>query len=136
MHRLPKMRKSLFGESNKNHLNNVSLRIMERTFKITLRTIGGIAILALIVAAVMWLWNLLIPAIIGWGSISYWQALGLTVLFRLLTGHLRMPAGYGYNRPRHRHFHERMRGMSRGQREAFIRRKLHDLGSEEPDNEK
>ena len=41
--------------------------------------------LAVIVAAIMLLWNYLIPSIIGWTTINYWQALGLFVLTRLFT---------------------------------------------------
>ena len=42
--------------------------------------------LTAIVAAIMLLWNYLIPSIIGWTTINYWQALGLFVLTRLLFG--------------------------------------------------
>ena len=45
--------------------------------------------LAVIVAAIMLLWNYLIPSIIGWTTINYWQALGLFVLTRLLFGGFR-----------------------------------------------
>lgn len=37
-------------------------------------------------AAVMLLWNALMPHIFGIMDISYWQALGLLILARLLTG--------------------------------------------------
>lgn len=40
--------------------------------------------------AVMFLWNTLVPAIIGLPMINYWQALGLFVLCRLLFG------GFGF----------------------------------------
>lgn len=40
--------------------------------------------------AVMLLWNALIPAIVGLPVITYWQALGLFVLCRLLFG------GFGF----------------------------------------
>lgn len=33
---------------------------------------------------VMWLWNWLVPAIFGLPALSYWQAVGLTVLCHLL----------------------------------------------------
>ena len=36
------------------------------------------------------IWNWQIPAITGWTSITYWQALALAVLFRLLTGSIRI----------------------------------------------
>lgn len=48
-----------------------------------------LAIAAIVVGIVMWLWNLVIPGITGWTTINYWKALGLTVLFHLLTA---MPA--------------------------------------------
>lgn len=36
------------------------------------------------------IWNWQIPAITGWASITYLQALALTVLFRLLTGSIQI----------------------------------------------
>lgn len=36
------------------------------------------------------IWNWQIPAITGWTSITYWQALALAVLFRLLIGSIRI----------------------------------------------
>ena len=35
---------------------------------------------------VMWLWNWLMPALFGLHAISYWQALGLLVLSKILFG--------------------------------------------------
>lgn len=40
---------------------------------------------ALVALVVLFLWNLLIPEITGWKEINYLQAVGLLVLFRLLT---------------------------------------------------
>lgn len=34
----------------------------------------------------MWLWNALIPQIFGLSVISYWQAVGLLILFKILFG--------------------------------------------------
>ena len=42
---------------------------------------------------VMWLWNRLMPVIFGLHAISFWQALGLLVLSRILFGGFRGPAG-------------------------------------------
>lgn len=44
-----------------------------------------IVILSIAVAAVivMLLWNALIPSIIGWSTINYWQAAGLLILCRI-----------------------------------------------------
>jgi len=45
-----------------------------------------IAALALVGLLVMLLWNALMPAIFALPAISYWQALGLFILSRLLLG--------------------------------------------------
>lgn len=45
-----------------------------------------IAAVAAIGATVMLLWNAIIPSIIGWGALSYMQAVGLLILCRLLLG--------------------------------------------------
>jgi len=34
----------------------------------------------------MWLWNAILPALLGTAFISYWQAVGLLILCRLLFG--------------------------------------------------
>lgn len=36
--------------------------------------------------AVMWLWNVLLPPLFGFATITYWQAVGLVILARLLFG--------------------------------------------------
>ena len=38
-----------------------------------------IGLFALASLGVMYLWNWLIPAVIGWSVINYWQALGLDI---------------------------------------------------------
>jgi len=85
--------------------------------------------------AVMLLWNALIPDIFGLGIISFWQALGLLVLSRLLFG------GHGHGGPgfgRHRKFRgfghknairEKWMNMTPEQRKEFVnRRKEHMCG--------
>lgn len=48
--------------------------------KMTIQIVGMIllrlAVIAAVVGIVMWLWNLIIPSITGWATISYWKALG------------------------------------------------------------
>jgi hypothetical protein len=53
---------------------------------IFLGIIGFTAFAFLFGAAVMWLWNGLMPTIFHLGVITYWQAVGLAVLGRLLFG--------------------------------------------------
>ena len=45
---------------------------------------------------VMHLWNALLPALFGWRTITFWQALGLLLLCRILFG------GLGHGGPRRR----------------------------------
>ncbi len=49
----------------------------------------AILFLAVVTFFVMRLWNWLTPALFGWHVITYWQALGLLVLSKILFGGLR-----------------------------------------------
>jgi hypothetical protein len=66
---------------------------------------------------VMHLWNWLLPGLFGWHTITFWQALGLLVLCRILFG--------GFGSSGHRGGHQRRRGremwdsMTPEEREAF-----------------
>lgn len=63
-----------------------------------------IAVFALLVWATMLLWNALLPAIFGIVTITYWQALGLVILGRLLFGGFGKGGGGGMHHfGRHRH---------------------------------
>ena len=53
---------------------------------IILGVIGFTALAFLFGAVVMWLWNWLMPAVFHLGVITYWQAVGLAILGRLLFG--------------------------------------------------
>ncbi|MFZ4563392.1 MAG: hypothetical protein ACOYNU_08445 [Bacteroidales bacterium] len=68
---------------------------------IILGVIGFTAFAFLFGAVVMWLWNCLMPVIFHLGIITYWQAVGLAVLGRLLFGSFHH--GGPHNRSRH-HF--------------------------------
>ena len=79
---------------------------------IMLAVIGFTGFAFLFGAVVMWLWNGLMPAIFHFGIITYWQALGLAILGRLLFGNLHHGP---HNRGRHsfgpwRHMHHRQEG--------------------------
>jgi hypothetical protein len=85
-------------------------------------------------AVVMLLWNWLMPALFGWPTIDFWQAVGLLVLSKILLG--RLGGGWG----RHRHWRgrmmERWEQMSDDEREHFraaMRRGRH--GSAQPPGE-
>ncbi|MCK9424291.1 MAG: hypothetical protein M0Q38_17025 [Bacteroidales bacterium] len=53
---------------------------------IILGIVGFTAFAFLFGAVVMWLWNWLMPVIFHLGVITYWQAVGLAILGRLLFG--------------------------------------------------
>ena len=72
-----------------------------RVLNICIHTVGGIIILAGIVALTMWLWNMLIPDIFGGKTITYWQAMGLLVLTNLFIWPLR-----GHGKQQHDHLHK------------------------------
>lgn len=61
-----------------------------------LGVIGFGALLILGGFVIMWLWNWLMPSIFNLTTITYWQALGLAVLARLLMG------GCGHGRHGHK----------------------------------
>lgn len=91
----------------------------------------GLKMLVLAIAAgvlftfvVMWLWNWLMPTIFGLSIITFWQALGLLVLSKILFG------GKGWGRRRHSHghykssqwkknLHEKWNNMSAEEKEAL-----------------
>jgi uncharacterized membrane protein len=67
--------------------------------------------------AVMWLWNWLMPALFGWHLISFWQALGILVLSKILFGGF-----HGRHRGRmnwRRRMRERFDHMTPEEREKF-----------------
>jgi hypothetical protein len=75
------------------------------------------AALVVIGFIVMSLWNWLMPSLFGWSIISFWQALGLLVLCRILFGGFRgRPAGHMYWR---RRMMERWEQMTPEEREKF-----------------
>ena len=64
---------------------------------------------------VMHLWNWLAPALFGWHTIGFWQALGLLILCRILFGGW---GGHGADRRRARRA-ERWERMTPEEREQF-----------------
>lgn len=75
--------------------------------------------LALISFVVMALWNNLLPEILHVGTISFWQAMGIFILCKLLFGFGR-GRGMGGRAPWMRHrMHERFKNMSSEEKEAF-----------------
>jgi hypothetical protein len=63
---------------------------MTKTKKLVLLAPLGIVAVAVFIAVggvvVQWLWNWLAPAIFGWRQVTFWQAVGLLALCRILFG--------------------------------------------------
>ncbi|MEO5760758.1 MAG: hypothetical protein ABIR28_00465 [Vicinamibacteria bacterium] len=72
------------------------------------------------------LWNWLLPSLFGWREVTFWQALGLLALCRILFG------GFGFRPYRgsrmRRHMMERWSGMSPEEREKFREGMRHRWG--------
>jgi len=84
----------------------------------------GTAIFAVLGLVVMWLWNWLLPSIFGITAISFWQALGILALSKILFG------GFGKHHFKHKHRHhnrirERWLKMSDEEREEFLKHRHH-----------
>ena len=74
---------------------------------------------------VMLLWNWLLPTLFGLPSITFWQAIGLLALCRILFGSLGL--GGGSHRSNRRRMAERWEQMTPEEREK-LRQWLHDRG--------
>ncbi len=84
--------------------------------------LAAVAFLSLISFAVMQLWNNLLPAILHVGVITFWQAMGLFVLCKLLFGFGRGGRG-GMGGPwMRRGMENKFRNMTPEQRERFKER--------------
>jgi len=78
---------------------------MRTTTRILKFALIAAAFLALFSFLVMRLWNWLTPALFGWHVITYWQALGILILSKILFGGFRGRPG--------RHMYWRRRMMER-----------------------
>lgn len=92
--------------------------------------LAPVAILAILLlvavggAVVQQLWNWLVPPIVGWRAITFWQALGILVLCRILFGGVGRH-GSGHSRIRRRlseRMAERCEHMTPEERERFRQR--------------
>lgn len=88
-----------------------------RGLRILTFAVLGIAAFALFTFIVMTLWNWIIPSVVGWRAITYWQALGLLVLSRILFGGFR--GGHMRHWGWRRRMRERWEQMTPEEREKF-----------------
>lgn len=80
---------------------------------------AAVLFLALAGYVVMSLWNWLMPALFGWRLITFWQAVGILILSKILFGGFRGGRGYGRNRYWRRRMMERWAQMTPEEREKF-----------------
>ena len=66
-----------------------------------------IAFVALGGGIVMWLWNWLAPSLFGWPVVTWWQAIGLLALCRILFGGVGVRGPRGPQMALRTRFHER-----------------------------
>lgn len=88
-----------------------------------LKGLGAVALVIVAGTVLGWvvsgLWNWLMPALFGLGVITFWQALGLFLLGRILVGGMRGFGHRGYRQ--HRRMRERWEQMTAQERESFSR---------------
>ncbi|MDD4760427.1 MAG: hypothetical protein PHU66_06400 [Bacteroidaceae bacterium] len=91
-----------------------------------------IALYLILVLIIMGLWNLIIPGITSWNCINFWQALGLTILCRLLCGNIHHFKGwFSHKHYDEHHRHNKLCNMSPEEREAFVRKRFENLVNDE-----
>ena len=66
----------------------------------------------------MWLWNWLVPALFNGPTVTFWQALGLLVLSKILLGGWGGKGGHSAMQWKQR-YHNKLSSMSQEERERF-----------------
>lgn len=95
---------------------------MKRILIILAASLGIAAFIGIGGEVVMHLWNWNLPAVFGWRQITFWQALGLFALCRILFGDLGMRARGPRSSVRRRiqeRMEERYASMTPEERERF-----------------
>lgn len=83
--------------------------------------------LALFSWITMLLWNVLMPAIFNFSIITFWQALGLLVLARLLFGGWHRPWRNNWSQPPMNHeLRNKLKNMSPEEKKEFFRKMHYD----------
>ena len=77
----------------------------------------------LIFLAVTWivmsLWNCILPEVLGVKSITFWQAMGILVLSKILFGGFHGKFGQGVRNMKEKHMQHKMDGMTPEEKEKF-----------------
>jgi ABC-type multidrug transport system fused ATPase/permease subunit len=100
-----------------------SLKIKSKSLRFLLHLLFGAAVISLLAVVVMYLWNALIPVLFSLSALTFWQALGLLLLCRILFGGLN---GHFSRMSHHTSSHplrEKWMKMSEHERREFINHK-------------
>jgi hypothetical protein len=103
---------------------------MKRSSHVVGHLLLGLAAIAGFGAAVLLLWNVLLPPIFGVAAINFWQAVGLLALCRILFGSFGGFGGRHWMSHAHAHFHdnpirEKWMKMTPEERKEFIKKRHH-----------
>ena len=102
-----------------------------RATKFVMFGLMAIVAFALFGFIVMWLWNWVVPPVIGWHTVTYWQAIALLILGHLLFGGFRGGhRGRGHWR---RRMHEKWERMTPEERQKFREAMMERWGCIPPD---
>jgi hypothetical protein len=106
-------------------------KTMSKTMRILKFVVIGLLAFTGFTLLVMWLWNWLVPPIFGWHVITFWQALGLLVLCKILFGGFHGTPGP--NSHWRRRMIERWEKMTPEEREKFRESMRGRCGPSPPD---
>ncbi len=81
--------------------------------------IAIIAMFFLVTAIVMWLWNGILPEVIGVKTITYWQAMGILILSKILFGGFKGKGKKDFMDWKHEQWKARMDNFSPEEKEKF-----------------
>jgi hypothetical protein len=99
---------------------------MNKSLHIWKHGLLGLVAIAGFGAIVMLLWNWLVPDIFGWTAISFWQALGLLILSKILFGGFggrHLTGARGAARENRNAIREKWMKMSDEERKEFIKKR-------------
>jgi hypothetical protein len=98
---------------------------MKRNLHIVWHLLFGLAAIAGFGAAVMLLWNALLPQIFGIATINFWQTLGLLILLAGLSKFMVISAFLGMRGYRRNPIREKWMKMTPEERKEFIKSHHH-----------
>jgi hypothetical protein len=98
----------------------MSRKLKRSIFIVPLAILGMLLVIVIGGEIVLHLWNWLLPSLFGWRQITFWQAVGLLTLCRILFGGV---SGRGFHRSNYRRrMAERCERMTPEERERFRQR--------------